>query len=355
MENKVSIIVPVYNGEKYLRGTIEMIINQTFKEFELILIDDGSNDNSKEICNYYANADKRIRVIRQQNLGAWAARNAGIKSATGKYIMFLDCDDWYEKNLIEVMYNAIESSNVDLVICGHIDLFVNSNRKIYKSNNIMLKEHVYESNESFMLDYYKFRKIGISDVLWNKIYRAEIIKENELFFQKLPRGEDAVFNINYYEKINSCRILENSLYKYRIEREKPSWIKYSDNFYEALLIESEIITNKIKRMKKYNKDIKAVQAEHFVLSVIEYFNWIIYPKNNFTLKKQINKINEVINKEHFIKSLNEVNINEKFNKLLIELIKSKKIKKMIFLIKIKYRLRELYHSILCIISRKYVE
>lgn len=355
MENKVSVIVPIYNAEAYLSRTIEMIINQTFKEFELILIDDGSSDNSNKIYSYYAKNDERIKVIRQQNLGAWAARNAGIEVCTGKYIIFLDCDDWYEENLIENMYDAIENENVDLVICGHTDLFVDANHKIYKINNMILQDCIYESNESFMNDYYILRKKGISDVLWNKIYKSKIIKENKMLFENLRRGEDAVFNINYYGKLSSCKILGKSLYKYRIEREKPSWIKYSDDFYESLLIESKIITNKVKEMKKYSENMRNSQAEHFILSVIEYFNWIVYPKNKFTLREQINKVNTIITKEDFTNYSNEINIKSKFDKLVLMLIKVDKIKTMIFLIKSKYILREIYHSILCIMSKDYID
>ena len=97
---QISIIVPIYNGAKYINKCIEMIINQTFKDFELIIIDDGSTDNTSDMCNEYAKKDKRIKVISKKNEGTWAARNRGIDESRGKYIIFFDCDDWYEDDLL---------------------------------------------------------------------------------------------------------------------------------------------------------------------------------------------------------------------------------------------------------------
>ena len=112
----VSIVVPVYNAEKYLPKCIDSILNQTFKNFELILVNDGSKDNSLIICEDYKVSDRRIKVINKKNEGVSIARNIGINSAKGKYIMFIDSDDWIESNMVEKMYDAIQNS--DIAICG---------------------------------------------------------------------------------------------------------------------------------------------------------------------------------------------------------------------------------------------
>ena len=115
---KISVIVPVYNVEKYLRKCIESILNQTFREFELILVDDGSTDSSGKICDEYALKDSRIKVIHKENGGASSARNAGLDVAKGEYIGFVDSDDWIEMDMYGELYRLIKENNTDISVCG---------------------------------------------------------------------------------------------------------------------------------------------------------------------------------------------------------------------------------------------
>lgn len=352
---KVSIIVPVFNGENYLNKCLDMIINQTFTDFELILIDDGSVDNSEKIYTTYMEYDNRIKIIKKKNAGAWAARNSGIDVAKGKYIMFLDCDDWYENNFIEEMYKTIEESNSDLVICGQTNVFVDKSNKIYKMKNVDIEEYIYNDNNSFVEDYIKMREKGIADVLWNKIYKTKIIKENKIRFQNLKRGEDAVFNINYYENVNKGIILPKYLYKYRVEIDKPFWIKYSTDFYQLLLNENNYISEKLKSSGKYDEKASQYLSQHFVCGMIEHFYWIIYPDNKFTLKDKRNKISEIINKEFFINACEKAELQGIFNKLIVKFIENKNIYSILILIKVKFIMREIYYWILCKINRKNIK
>ena len=115
----ISVIMPVYNAQKYLEESLNSILCQTFDDFELIIIDDGSTDNSYEICERYKEKDERIIVIHQINQGPSVARNIGIKKAIGKYIVFCDSDDILDKNALSLLYNAMEKYNADLAICGY--------------------------------------------------------------------------------------------------------------------------------------------------------------------------------------------------------------------------------------------
>ena len=112
MEELISVIVPIYNAEKYLKRCIESIISQTYKNMEIILINDGSKDNSKKICNEFLKKDCRIKLINKENEGVSAARNYGINAAIGKYISFVDADDWLEKNLLLEMYNKLKEKDI---------------------------------------------------------------------------------------------------------------------------------------------------------------------------------------------------------------------------------------------------
>lgn len=204
---KLSIIVPVYNVEKYLSKCIDSILNQTFEDFELILIDDGSPDECGKICDNYANKDRRIIVIHQKNAGVSAARNAGLDIAKGEYIGFIDSDDYIDKTMYEKLINAIESFNVDMAICGYdyINEAGNVERK-FKSSS----PKTYSKSETFsaMFDMPQSIRLG----LVNKLFKNNLIKNLRLPID-YHSTEDGYFLINYLENINSSVFIREGLYK----------------------------------------------------------------------------------------------------------------------------------------------
>lgn len=331
----ISVIMPIYNGAQYMKKSIDVILKQTLREFELILVNDGSTDDSKEICSEYAEQDRRIRVINKENGGAWSARNKGINVAEGKYIMFLDCDDWYEDTLLEEMYKSIENNKADLVICGQIDVIVNEKNNVIKYNKVLPERHYYKSNDEILDNYIYMKEKYVADVLWNKIYKSEIIKEFKLKFENFKRGEDAIFNANYYEKINKCIILDKALYYYRIEISNPMWLKYSKNYYNVLSDENEAIINKLKQWGRYDKDAISYQSLHFIEEMIGYFNWVNYSGNNFKFKEKYLKVSEMLNKDKVKECLVNSNGKGKFQKIIIKSMKSKNILGILFLVKLK--------------------
>ena len=148
----VTIVVPVYNVEKYLRKCLNSIVNQTYENIEIICVDDGSPDNSINILNEFAQSDKRVKIIRQENQGLSGARNTGINNAIGKYIMFIDSDDWIELNMVELMVNKIENENLDLVVCGNTNYYVN---KIKKQELTKLSSEIIYSGIDYFRQNYK--------------------------------------------------------------------------------------------------------------------------------------------------------------------------------------------------------
>ena len=166
----VSIIVPIYNAEKYLNRCIDSLINQTKKELEFILINDGSTDSSEEIIKSYS--DKRIKYYKNKNQGIGKTRNFGIEKAKSDYIMFLDSDDYLEYNACEKLYEKISSENLDLVICDYYKVYENGTKedvKVLSFENTTLKE-----KNNILLD--------INLAPWNKIYKLDLIKKNNIKF-----------------------------------------------------------------------------------------------------------------------------------------------------------------------------
>lgn len=210
-DDKISIVVPVYNSERKLSKCLESICNQSYDNLEIIVIDDGSKDSSCEIIKKFKNSDKRIIPIYKENTGVSDTRNRGIEIAKGKYLMFVDSDDYLEENACEIMIKSIKSDK-------NIDIAIGSWNNIY--NGLVKKEDihsgVFEIKDFFSRveteDYYK-----IINPLWNKIYKTNIIKENNLKFDlNISLGEDMVFNFKLLLLSNRIKILNESIYNYNI-------------------------------------------------------------------------------------------------------------------------------------------
>lgn len=202
----ITVIVPVYNVEKYLSKCIESIINQTYSDLEIILIDDGSTDRSGEICDEYQKKDNRIKVIHKKNGGLSDARNWGLNIATGKYIAFLDSDDWIDKDLYKQLYNLINKYNSDIAICNFKNAYSEDIELIYSD-----KEEVY-SNVQALEKIYSEQYLQMI-VAWNKLYRAEIIKDKRYPVGKIH--EDEFLTPILLERANKIVYTNSELIYYR--------------------------------------------------------------------------------------------------------------------------------------------
>ena len=222
MSKLISVIVPVYNVEKYLRRCINSVINQTYKNIELILVDDGSPDNCGSICDEYAGKDSRVRVIHKENGGVSVARNVGIREAVGEYIMFVDSDD-------RLCDNAFEA------LVGDYDFSVGSCRVVSKKNsfNYTLGDACLNTDDFIKIYMQETRKGNILfSTPWAKLYRTSIIKENKMAFDKnLKLTEDTKFNYEYFKHVKTAHFSSAVVYDYNQENESSASKKYfADNF-----------------------------------------------------------------------------------------------------------------------------
>lgn len=203
---RLSVIIPLYNSEKYIDSCLENLINQISDEDEIILINDGSIDNSEKKCLEYESKYKNIQYYQTNHKGPSGARNLGLNKVSGKYIIFLDIDDSIEKTYISKLLKHIE--NYDMVVCGYNLIKVEKNEK----NIIKMKSQEIERKY--------IKKILNNELmfntLWNKIYRADIIKNNKIQFDEgETRGEDAIFNMDYIKNVkNSIYVIDDILYNY---------------------------------------------------------------------------------------------------------------------------------------------
>lgn len=203
---KISVVVPIYNMEKYLDICIQSIINQSYKDIEIILINDGSKDESLNICNKYSIKDKRIIVLNQKNSGVSASRKAGIKIATGDYLTFVDADDYIDLNMYKDMIKIVEENNADIAECGYT--FVSEHGEIL--SRYLLKDEIIIGHDSCVK---KFLDSDNSTVfLWNKIYKKSLFDNIE--FDEYSYSEDYLWNIYLMAKCNKKVTCSNAYYNY---------------------------------------------------------------------------------------------------------------------------------------------
>lgn len=205
---KISIIVPVYQVEKYIRQCIDSILAQTFTDFELILVDDGSKDNSGKICDEYAEKDKRIRVIHKENDGLSDARNKGLDNASGNYFMFVDSDDYIAPNMAECLYKKISEAKADIAACNYRYVF-EGGKKDFSTEN---KAEVINANEIFY-NRKNERNYGFWTIACNKLYKREKFKSLRFRFGKYH--EDEFWANDIYQMDIKAVTVSESLYYYR--------------------------------------------------------------------------------------------------------------------------------------------
>lgn len=209
---KISIIVPVYNSEKDLPTCLDSIINQTMQDIEVIIVDDGSTDNSLKICQEYAKNDKRILIHSQKNKGVSAARNMGLKLATGDFIGFVDSDDYIEPDTYSIALEHM-SDDVDVIIWDV---------------NLIFNDNELDNYKNAYYDYYNINTFGkrkitledklyLSEVLWNKLFRKSIITEHNLSFPVGKIFEDACFWYEYTLWVKNIDVIPYKLYNYNIK------------------------------------------------------------------------------------------------------------------------------------------
>lgn len=300
-KDKISIIVPIYNAEQWLETCIESVENQSYKNIELLLINDGSTDKSEEICKNYSRKYNNIRVYTKINSGASAARNYGLKRATGEFIQFLDSDDFLEPECCQVMHNIMRSEKADLVFCG---LKIWKNKKLLRTPNLSSK--TFCINES--VKNYKFvHPIFASPC--NKMFKKELIKT--YFDTDKNLGEDLTFNLNYIKNCNIVSTTEQCLYNVRLDNENSLNRKFRENRLDIML-ELNTLEKEYCEKTYINQDISFFYNQ-FILSFHYYFKEII---NVYSQKKVLNLIQKYIKDERIKEALKKSRFKNKYYSLL---------------------------------------
>lgn len=266
---KISLIMPVYNSEKYVGDTIENILNQTFSDFELILVDDGSKDSSGTICDEYASKDNRIKVIHKENGGICDARNKGLEIAQGKYIMFSDNDDLMELNTLEENYKLAIENDADIVKFGRKALYI-QDEKIYREDIRQFKFAIYNENElTENLINLVYDKVLVC--IWDGIYKKEILTEFCTDFKK--GGEDIDFNLKIFRNAKKLILNDKVYYHHYIRNGFSTSTKYDEN-------KISVKTSLLKLFIEKCEDVSNFAPERFnLIQIRDYLNPVLIELN----------------------------------------------------------------------------
>ncbi|RRF95921.1 MAG: glycosyltransferase [Lachnospiraceae bacterium] len=246
----VSVLMPIYNVEKYLAECIESVLSQTYSNFELILVDDGSTDKCSEIVDEFSDKDHRVIAIHQENAGVDAARNNAIKHANGKYIAFIDSDDKYEPRYLETMVNEAESNDYQLVTCSFIPFGVTNPPKFK-----VISEQVTDRDTAaeYLLGYN-----SVNGYVWNKLFTKEIIDQNNIWFEDgYWACDDVLFAGNYLYHCTKVKILEAPLYRYRQVATGANRVRYSGVPFQKKWMSSFKVTGHFRELYCSDKVTRA--------------------------------------------------------------------------------------------------
>ena len=223
----VSVIMPIYNAEEFLRETLDTVINQTLRELEIICVDDGSSDNTQDILGEYASADERISILKQQNQYAGVARNNGLARATGKYVIFWDADDLFELDALEKMYNRAEEDEADICVCGANQLDSETN-EVIKRGVYLITKWIPEETPFSKVEAGDYIFNFAANVPWNKMYLRQFVNDNNLQFQELKQVNDAYFVMMAMYLAKKITYVNQALVTYRINNDRSLTGKASD-------------------------------------------------------------------------------------------------------------------------------
>ena len=296
----VSVIVPVYNVKPYLEEAVESIIHQTYTDMEIILIDDGSTDGSGELCDYFENKDKRIRVIHQENRGLSAARNAGLDICLGEYIAFLDSDDAFCKDFLKIMLESLQRNNADIAECNyayyycnhHMDeKYINFKHKRYSKK----REGTYSTREALNMSL----NGRVFNVAWNKLYRRSIW--HDLRYREGHNHEDLDIILPVLERAKRVCLIDECLVMYRKRKGSITQINSFRNMCDCVTAKQHYLEYVIDHTPLYySEDAKCSCLENHALFLLSIYFTCKYMKPSeqdeciYFLKEKINDISSKI-------------------------------------------------------------
>lgn len=299
---KVSVIMAAYNAESTVQASVESVLKQSYKNIEIIIVNDGSKDKTLNILKDLSDKYENVIILDQENSGPGRARNAAIDMATGEYMMFIDSDDFYSNNMVEKMVYEIESSKYDLCACGIKNEYVNHG-EITDHKDWVKKSIIYNNKKELFNDIDNFISSGLLNSMCNKIYKSNIIKTKGLrVLEGSDMGEDLCFNILYIDECESVSIIEEPLYIYRIDITKGLTSAFREDEFNKRKINLKMLND---LYEKNNVNKNRIYFE-YVIMAYSCFTHLFKEANTNTFKENIQFIKDVINSKELSNALENI-------------------------------------------------
>ena len=335
-EELVSIIIPVYNMADSIEKCIDSLLCQDYKNFEIIIVDDGSTDDSYKICKEYQSIDKRVKVYHTENHGSGPARNYGINKSSGIYAYFPDADDYLEKEAISILVKKIKSEDSDLLVFGYKE--INSIGKIKK---VKTYPPFLKSAEAIRKDYSDYfgaySKYNIQGAPWNKLFNLSLIKNNNISYPSLRRHQDEVFISRYMCVSKKIQFISDVLYVHYTNNLITEWKKYPQDYIESVIGLYESRKETILKWNTNDLKIRNMIEKEYLCNFIKALELSFSFKMKFNKKERKKWIISKI-EESNIKDLNNPESLGKYQKLILNLIKKEKFNLLYFIFRIKTKI-----------------
>ena len=329
---KYSVIIPVYNVEKYINRCLKSILSQRYNDLEIILIDNGSTDRSGSICDIYANEYANISVYHIENHGVASARNFGLSKARGEFIYFVDSDDYLVGNLFAEFEDKL-TPDLDLFVFSYYNSFEQEMTETKRTKKILPYNGSYDKYDFSKI----FKDLFLSDMLytvWNKIYRREFLLENNLSFEQYELGEDVRFNLDVYREVNKICLSQDSYYVYVIGRKGSAMSGYNPKRLQYQLQELKMVDDLLSDWNLDSSDLVNTVKARILMSNIYNIT-----KQNLSVNRKVKLVKDTCERqeiEDFIK-----NDSSALNPLIKLLLKCRMYVVLIYLKKIQMLLQHL--------------
>lgn len=314
---KISVILPVYNVEQYIAKSIESVLQQTYTNFELIVVIDGSKDNSEAIAREFAKADSRIKVYTKPNGGLSDARNYGMRVATGEYIYFLDSDDWIESNLLEENLNLLLKNDSDFIVFGFYQDNVNNKEQLISQIKHIPTADNWINGADIQVTPYMLNILGYA---WNKLYKKEYLDKHSIFFVKgVSLVEDILFNAKVYQESNTI-VFNQKAYVHYIQRPVVTLTKqFHKQSFEWVKLKHIVLSSFINAWSFTNKN--EILANNLIgglrYCVLNLFKF----KNQFNYRQKVIYIGKMVNDPELIRYVKFYQPTTANDKIYYQLIK----------------------------------
>lgn len=328
---KISIIIPIYNVGDYLNRSLQSVLNQNYDNWECILINDGSTDKSREVCEEYVEIDERFILINQSNSGSGVARANGLSVATGEYICFIDPDDYISRKALKENIVIIRQENPDVIANGYYENKLDKTIKHKPFITGLLDQQTFRNR------YIEYSQVGEKS-LWNKLYNKEFLDKNNITFTSQRTGQDAVFNYAVYTKLSSIFITDDCYYNYDNTREGSAVNAYNPNRFEHEQNIVESFRNMVSHWSMEEKYSNNVLDKEWSVLLHEIRN-INLPNNPFSFKEKKEKIGKLRDTKSYTHIDNELEftmLSSKISKVTYFLFKNNLYSILILTIKLYY-------------------